>query len=61
MHLGPYADEGPTVQKLHAFIGGNGYRLHGKHHEIYLSDPRKVAPARMKTEIRQPMRTDNTD
>jgi hypothetical protein len=55
MHLGPYAAEGPTVQALHAFIKENRYQTNGRHHEIYLSDPRKAAPARMKTIVRQPI------
>jgi len=54
MHRGPYSAEGPTVAKLHQFIEDNGWALVGLHHEIYLSDPRKVAPERMKTVIRQP-------
>jgi hypothetical protein len=54
MHLGPYAAEAPTIAKLHAFIAEQGYKLKGKHHEIYLSDPRKSAPEKMKTIIRQP-------
>ena len=54
MHLGPYSTEGPTVAKLHGFIADNGYTLGGKHHEIYLSDPRKSAPEKMRTVIRQP-------
>ena len=44
MHLGPYSAEGPTVARLHDFIAEHGYRLRGKHHEIYLRDPRKSAP-----------------
>jgi len=55
MHLGPYSAEGPTVQKLHDFIEQNGYQRRGKHHEIYLNDPRRVAPEKMKTIIRQPI------
>jgi hypothetical protein len=55
MHLGPYADEGPKITKVNTFISENGYRTNGKHHEIYLNDPRKTAPARMKTIIRQPI------
>jgi len=55
MHLGPYADEGPTVEKLHAFIAEQGRTLRGKHHEIYLSDPRRAAPEKMKTVLRQPV------
>jgi hypothetical protein len=53
-HLGPYSAEAPTVAKLHSTIAENGWQLRGKHHEIYLSDPRKVAPEKMKTIIRQP-------
>lgn len=56
MHLGPYAQEGPTIARLHEFIETNGYQLAGKHHEIYLSDPRKSAPEKMKTIIRQPIK-----
>jgi hypothetical protein len=56
MHIGPYAAEGPTVEKLHDFIKENGYELSGKHHEIYLTDPRKSAPDKMRTVIRQPVR-----
>lgn len=57
MHIGPYSEEGPTVQKVHDFIqkeGGKFDGLKAKHHEIYLSDPRKANPATMKTVIRQP-------
>jgi hypothetical protein len=55
MHIGPYAAEAPTMEKLHGYIHANGYQLRGKHHEIYLSDPRKSAPERMKTVLRQPI------
>jgi hypothetical protein len=55
MHIGPYAAEEPTVQKLHAFIHENGYSLAAKHHEIYLSDPNRSDPAKMRTIIRQPV------
>ena len=54
MHIGPYADEAPTIAKIHQFISENGGQLRGKHHEIYLSDPRRAAPEKMKTIIRQP-------
>jgi hypothetical protein len=54
MHRGPYADEGPTIQRLHEVIAAEGLDLVGKHHEIYLSDPRRTAPERMRTLIRQP-------
>ena len=54
MYLGAYADEAPTIQSLHEFIAEQGYALKGKHHEIYLSDPRRTAPEKLKTVIRQP-------
>lgn len=57
MHIGSYDDEAPTLAKLHSqFIPENGYKEAGKHHEIYLSDPRKVAPEKLKTILRQPIR-----
>jgi hypothetical protein len=56
LHRGPYSSEGPTIAMLHEFIGAHGLSLHGKHHEIYLSDPRRAAPEAMKTIIRQPVR-----
>ena len=55
MHIGPYDAEGPTIARMHAFIDENGYEPAGKHHEIYLGDPRKVAPERLKTVLRQPV------
>ena len=56
LHIGPYSEEGPTIAKLHNYIEEHGYRLNGKHHEIYLSDPRRTAPERLKTILRQPVR-----
>ena len=57
MHIGPYAAEGPTLaQKHQEWMPENGYVENGKHHEIYLSDPRRVAPEKMKTVLRQPIR-----
>ncbi|MDR3693942.1 GyrI-like domain-containing protein [Mucilaginibacter sp.] len=55
LHTGPYSAEGPNILKLHAFIKENGYKLHGKHREIYLSDMRRTAPEKLKTIIRQPV------
>ena len=55
MYIGPYADEAPTIANLHQFIDENGYVPRGKHHEIYLSDPRRTAPEKLKTVIRQPV------
>ena len=56
MHLGPYSAEKSTVEKIHRFIKENGYETNGKHREIYLSDPRKSAPEKMKTVLRQPIK-----
>ena len=57
MHLGPYSEEKPTIEKIHNFIKTKGGKFDGhklKHHEIYLSDPRKAKSENMKTVIRQP-------
>ena len=57
MHFGSYDNEAPTLEKLHnEFIPKNNYALSGKHHEIYLSDPRKVKPEKLKTVLRQPVK-----
>lgn len=55
LHIGPFTEEGPTIEKLHAFIEAQDFNLAGKHHEIYLSDTRRAAPAKWKTIIRQPV------
>jgi hypothetical protein len=55
MHIGLYAAEGPTIQKLHAFAKERGLELKGKHHEIYLSNPQRAKPEKMRTVIRQPV------
>ena len=55
MHIGPFSEEGPTVEKLHHSIEENGSQKKGKHHEIYLSDFRRAAPEKWKTIIRQSM------
>jgi hypothetical protein len=54
MHIGPYSAEAPTVDRLHRHILDSGYRFGARHHEIYLGDPRKSAPEKLKTVIRQP-------
>ena len=54
LHVGPYSEEGPTIQRIHEHIESHGHQLSGKHHEIYLGDPRKSAPERLKTILRQP-------
>jgi hypothetical protein len=56
MHVGPYSEEAPTIERLHAWVEEQGYELRGRHHEIYLGDPRRTAPERLKTVIRHPVR-----
>ncbi len=55
LHIGPFSEEGPTIERVHRFIEENGSRNVGKHHEIYLSDIRRAAPEKWKTVVRQPM------
>lgn len=55
LHIGPYAEEEPTIKLLHGFIREQGLALRGTHHEIYLGDPRRAAPDRLQTIIRQPV------
>ena len=57
LHLGPYTDEGPTLAELHDHImPTQGLTFNGPHHEIYLSDPRRVAPEKLRTILRQPVK-----
>lgn len=56
MYVGPYAAEHPTIMHMHEFAIQAGYLIDGKHHEIYLGDPNKTAPERLKTILRQPVR-----
>ena len=57
MHVGSYDEEGPTIARMHEqYIPEHGYAPAGKHHEIYLSDPRRTAPEKLKTVLRQPVR-----
>jgi hypothetical protein len=55
IHVGPFDEEGPTIERLHEYIAHKGAKLTGKHHEIYLSDIRRAAPEKWRTIIRQPM------
>ena len=55
LHVGPYATEGPTIERLHAFVADQALQLSGKHHEIYLGDPRRTAAEKLRTIIRQPV------
>ena len=56
LHTGPYAEESPTLEKMYAFAQGAGVEVRGPHHEIYLSDPRKVAPEKVRTILRYPVK-----
>ena len=55
MHIGPYADEAPNIKWMHQFASEQGYQLRGKHHEIYLNDPNRTAPEKLKIVLRQPL------
>ncbi len=55
MHVGPYSAEKPTIDRLRAFIAEQGFRPRGRHHEIYIGDPRRAAPEKLKTVVRQPV------
>ncbi|MGI6742991.1 MAG: GyrI-like domain-containing protein [Eubacteriales bacterium] len=60
MHIGRYDDEPESVEMMHAYLAENGYTLDfgekRKHHEIYLSDPRRATPEKLKTVIRHPIK-----
>ena len=57
LHKGSYDDEAPVLDRLHnEFLPANGLEFNGDHHEIYLSDPRRTAPEKLKTVLRQPVR-----
>jgi len=55
LHIGPFSEEGPTIEKVHSFIESKGNRPAGKHHEIYLSDLRRAVPEKWRTIVRQAM------
>ena len=56
LHLGSYDDEGPVLARLHeSWMAEHGYTFNGLHHEIYLNDPRRVEPEKLKTILRQPI------
>ena len=55
LHVGPYEDEPVTIAAMKSFAESKGLRLRGVHHEIYLSDPRRIAPAKLKTILRHPL------
>ena len=55
LHVGPYDAEGPTLERLEAFAAAEGLTLVGPHHEVYLADPRRTAPERLRTLLRYPV------
>jgi hypothetical protein len=55
MHVGPYAEEPRTIERMHAFAEEKGLVLRGKHHEIYLGDPRRSKPEKLRTILRLPV------
>jgi len=55
MHIGPYAAEPESIAKMDAYAKEHGYKMVGKHHEIYLGDPRRAAPSKLKTVLRHPV------
>jgi hypothetical protein len=56
LHIGSFDDEAQALERMHhEFIPDNGLRMVGKHHEIYLSDSRNVAPGKLRTILRQPV------
>jgi len=56
LYTGAYENEAPTIAEMHQYIKINGYLTNGKHHEIYLGDPRKISPEKLQTILRQPIR-----
>jgi hypothetical protein len=57
LHVGPYNREHVSIARMQAFARERGLQPHGRHHEIYLSDPRRVAPAKLRTILRHPVRS----
>lgn len=55
LHVGPYAEEKTSIEKMNALAEGNGMHLRRPHHEIYLSDPNRVPPQRLRTILRYPV------
>ncbi|MFJ6675053.1 GyrI-like domain-containing protein [Actinosynnema sp. NPDC091369] len=57
LHIGSYDDEGPVLARLHdEWLRANGLRMTGLHHEVYVGDPRRTEPAKLRTVLRQPVR-----
>jgi hypothetical protein len=55
MYVGPYEGERPTIDMMHTWIAANGYRVRGRHHELYLGDPNRTAPEKLKTILQLPV------
>jgi len=55
LHIGPYDQETENIKCMHEFADAEGYRLHERHHELYMNDPRRVAPEKVKTILRHPI------
>ena len=55
MHIGPYSEEKRTIAKMHEFAHESGFNVNGKHHEIYLGDPRRAKPDKLRTIVRHPI------
>ncbi|HUK80301.1 MAG TPA: GyrI-like domain-containing protein [Nitrososphaerales archaeon] len=55
MHVGPYATESESIAKMDAYAKEHGYKMVEKHHEIYLGDPRRAAPSKLRTVLRHPV------
>ena len=55
MHIGPYRDEPVTIERMKAFASAKGLNLCGRHHEIYMGDPRRASPEKLKTILRHPV------
>lgn len=55
MHIGLYSEEPQTMERMKAFAQENGYAYRGKHHEIYMGDPRRAKPERLRTILRHPV------
>lgn len=56
LHVGPYESEPETIQRMLQHATAEGYEFHGRHHEIYLSDPNRTAPEKLRTILRMPVR-----
>ena len=56
LYIGPYDSMGGAISTMHAFAESNGLELAGKHHDVYLSDPRRTGPEKLKTVLRRPVR-----